>query len=140
MALRQRDIPAGQADIDAEVAALDPAEVGECGSESLGPTNISGTDQHADAPQPSVLLRPRRQRPRRRRCAKDGEEGAAVHVCPRHSITSSAMASSEGGTGRSNIRAVSALMTSSNLDACMTGTSAGFAPLRMRPVRSESVV
>jgi hypothetical protein len=33
-----------------------------------------------------------------------------------------------------SILAVSALMTSSNLDACTTGKSAGLAPLRMRPV------
>ena len=51
-----------------------------------------------------------------------------------HSITSSAVASSDGGTVRPSIRAVWALMTSSNLLACTTGKSAGFAPLRMRPV------
>jgi hypothetical protein len=51
-----------------------------------------------------------------------------------YSITSSARASSMGGTVRSSILAVSALMTSSNLLACTTARSAGFAPLRMRPV------
>src|SRR5262245_13690452 len=50
-----------------------------------------------------------------------------------HSITSSALASSVGGTVRPSILAVSALMTNSNLLDCMTGRSAGFAPLRMRP-------
>src|ERR1700675_176393 len=50
-----------------------------------------------------------------------------------YSITSSAMASSVGGTVRPSIRAVWALMTSSNLLACTTGRSAGFAPLRMWP-------
>src|SRR5262245_43570962 len=44
-----------------------------------------------------------------------------------HSITSSAMLSSDGGTVMSNMRAASALMTSSNFDACTTGKSAGFA-------------
>ena len=51
-----------------------------------------------------------------------------------YSITSSARASKLEGISRSSIRAVSALMTSSNLLACTTGKSAGFAPLRMRPV------
>src|SRR6185503_3056793 len=50
-----------------------------------------------------------------------------------HSMTSSARASSVGGILRSSILAVSALMTSSNLDDCTTGRSAGFAPLRIRP-------
>src|SRR5262245_35885881 len=51
-----------------------------------------------------------------------------------HSITSSARASSVGGTAMRSILAVSALMTSSNLLACTTGRSAGLVPLRMRPV------
>jgi len=38
-----------------------------------------------------------------------------------------------GGTVRSSIVAVWALMTSSNLFDCTTGRSAGLAPLRMRP-------
>ena len=49
------------------------------------------------------------------------------------SITSSARASSEGGTSRPNIIAVAKLMTSSNLLACTIGKSAGFVPLSMRP-------
>ena len=53
---------------------------------------------------------------------------------PFHSITSSAVASSLSGTVRPSILAVWVLMTSSNFDACTTGRSAGFAPLRMRPV------
>src|SRR6476661_1004425 len=50
-----------------------------------------------------------------------------------HSITSSAMASSDGGTVRPNMRAVVSLMTSSNLVDCSTGKSPGFAPLSTRP-------
>jgi hypothetical protein len=50
-----------------------------------------------------------------------------------YSITSSAIASSDGGTVMPSILAVWALMTKSNLDACTTGRSAGLAPLRMRP-------
>jgi hypothetical protein len=50
-----------------------------------------------------------------------------------HSITSSAAASSLSGTVSPSILAAGALMTSSNLLACITGMSAGLAPLRMRP-------
>src|SRR5262245_2331347 len=74
------------------------------------------------------LLRARRQRQRGRRAAEQRNE-----LAPPHSITSSAMARSDGGTARPSIRAVSALMTSSNLVACTTGKAAGFSPLRMRP-------
>src|SRR6516164_8962250 len=49
-----------------------------------------------------------------------------------YSITSSARASSVGGTSRPSAFAVLRLITSSNLvDAC-TGRSAGFSPLRIR--------
>src|SRR5262249_16608983 len=47
-----------------------------------------------------------------------------------HSITSSARASSMGGTARPSIRAVSALLTRSNLLDCTTGRSAGLGPLQ----------
>src|SRR3954447_26447459 len=55
-----------------------------------------------------------------------------------HSITSSARASSDGGTVRPSILAVSTLMTSSNLVACTTGRSATLAPLRIRPVKAPT--
>src|SRR6188472_2035076 len=51
-----------------------------------------------------------------------------------HSITSSARASSVGGTDRPRSFAVCRLMTSSNLVDCITGRWAGFAPFKMRPV------
>jgi hypothetical protein len=38
--------------------------------------------EHADVPYAPVLLRPRRQRPRRRRAAEEGEEGASFHDRP----------------------------------------------------------
>jgi hypothetical protein len=50
-----------------------------------------------------------------------------------YSITSSARASSIGGTSRPSALAVCRLITSSNLVDCRTGRSAGFAPLRMLP-------
>jgi hypothetical protein len=82
--------------------------------------------QHADAPYPLRLLRPRRERPQRRRAAKQRDELASPH-----SITSSARASSIGGMSRSSALAVFALMTSSNLVACWTGRSAAFSPPRI---------
>ena len=75
----------------------------------------------------SRLLRPRRDRPRRR-AAEQRDEIAALHV---HSITSSARASTEAGRSRPSAFAVLRLMTSSYLEACSTGRSAGFAPLRI---------
>ena len=50
-----------------------------------------------------------------------------------HSITSSARASSVGGTVKLIAFAVLRLTTSSNFAACCTGKSAGFSPLRIRP-------
>jgi hypothetical protein len=76
---------------------------------------------------PTRLLRARRERTSRRAAEQRDE------LPPPHSITSSARASSDGGTVRPSILAVWALMTSSNLLACTTGRSAGLAPLRMRP-------
>src|SRR5262249_28753699 len=75
------------------------------------------------------LLRARRERPCNGRTAEQRDE-----LAPLHSITSSAIASSRSGRVRPNIRAVCALITSSNLFACTTGRSFGVAPLRMRPV------
>src|SRR5262245_39705930 len=49
-----------------------------------------------------------------------------------HSITSSARASSDGGTSRPRALAVLRLITSSYLVGAWTGRSAGFSPLRMR--------
>src|SRR5215831_1929608 len=50
-----------------------------------------------------------------------------------YSITSSAATSNVCGTLRPSVLAVLRLMTNSNLVDCMTGRSAGFVPLRMRP-------
>ena len=74
------------------------------------------------------LLRARRERP----CSRAAEQ--RDELAPLHSITSSAATSSLSGTVRPSIRAVWWLMTNSNLVDCTTGRSAGFAPLRMRPV------
>ena len=59
---------------------------------------------------PPHLLRARRERPCRRRAAEQRHELAALH-----SITSSAIASRDGGTVRPSVLAVLRLITSSNL-------------------------
>src|SRR5262249_23926848 len=71
------------------------------------------------------LLRVRRERPRGYRAAEHRDE-----LAPLHSITSSARASSVGGTLRPSVLAVLRLITKSNLAESMTGRSAGFSPLR----------
>src|SRR5262245_49760472 len=63
------------------------------------------------------LLRARRERPRGRAPEQRDE------VAPLHSITSSATASSDGGTARPSTLAVVKLMTRSNLVGCSTGMS-----------------
>ena len=73
------------------------------------------------------LLRAHRERPRH------GATEQRDVLAPVHSITSSARASSDAGMARPSIRAIWALMTSSNFVDCTTGNSAGFAPLRIRP-------
>ena len=55
-------------------------------------------------------------------------------VPPFHSISSSALASSVGGTSMPSVLAVCELMTNSNLIARRTGRSAGFSPSRTRLV------
>ena len=75
--------------------------------------------------------------PGRQLRAKSGceqSQQAPCTVATIYSITSSATESSDGGTVSPIILAVSVLMTSSNLVDCTTGKSAGFTPLRMRPV------
>ena len=62
-------------------------------------------------------------------CAKNGlMRHNKLHL---YSITSSAPASSVGGTVRPSALAALRLMTSSNLVGCWTGKSAGWAPLRI---------
>src|SRR5262249_42895429 len=68
------------------------------------------------------LLRARRERPRG--CAAEQRDEIAAF----HSITSSARASSEGGTVSPSTCAVVRLITRSNLVGCSTGMSPGFDP------------
>src|SRR5262245_2780356 len=117
---------------DRDILALDIAGFGQALTEGGSHRRVRPGRRTVEKPdhRHRRLLRPRRERPSRRRAAEERYELAPVA----HSITSSAAASSLSGTARPNIRAVCALMTSSNLFACTTGKSSGFAPLRMRPV------
>src|SRR5262245_38105954 len=88
---------------------------------------IAAAEQNANPPRPARLLSARNDRPPRRRAAEQRDELAAFH-----SITSSARASSVGGTSRPSARAVLRLMTRSYLVGAWTGRSPGLSPLRMR--------
>src|SRR5437764_14564715 len=62
-------------------------------------------------------------------------EGARrILPAPPHSITSSARPSNGSGTVTPSVLAVLRLIINSTLVACCTGSSAGFSPLRIRPV------
>src|SRR4029077_1066324 len=82
-----------------------------------------------DPRHPCRLLRARGKRIYRSRTAKKREEISAFH-----SITSSARASSVGGTVRPSVFAVFRLRTNSIFTACSTGRSAGLTPRRILPV------
>src|SRR5262249_36931814 len=117
--------------IDADVAAIDPAQLREplheCRHASLKLWIVRGArHQYPDAPHSLRLLRARRERPHCCRAAEQRDE-----VAPLHSITSSARASSEGGTSRRSVFAVLRLITSLYLVGACTGRSAGFSPLRI---------
>src|SRR5262245_22326165 len=125
-------VAAGEPKYELQIAALAPSErrkpLRESGEIALRHrVALRKTHEHPDAPHPLGLLRARRERPRGRRAAKQRDELAALH-----SISSSARASSVGGTSRPSARAVFRLITVSYLVGCCTGRSAGFAPLRMR--------
>src|SRR5215813_6450684 len=122
----------GPAGIDPQVAALAPSQLAErlCERGEPGlPLGIVRGDirEHADAPRAFGQLRARRKRPRCRRATEQRNE-----LAPPHSITSSARASSVGGTSSPSALAVLRLITSSYLVGACTGRSAGFSSLRMR--------
>src|SRR2546421_8126773 len=105
--MEELGVVGGPAIVDADVAAIDPAEVAQPIFERSDPQPrlwIIGSERHqdADAPHAFGLLRSRRQRPRgSRRAAEQRDE-----LAPSHSITSSALASSLSGTVRPSILAV----------------------------------
>src|SRR5262249_8535591 len=119
-------------------ASVDPHVAGDSPARLLQPLQERGDaglsfrivrsrgHEHADAPDPLGPLRARRERP----CRRAAEQRDEVAAC--HSITSSARASSVGGTVTPSALAVLRLMINSTLVACRTGRSPGFSPLRMR--------
>src|SRR5262249_37800765 len=127
---RQRREPVvlvGHANIEGDVAALDEAHFAQALAECANVVGVHpGAVGEISDYRHRRLLRARRERPRSCLASDERDELAAVH-----SITSSARASSVGGTSRPSALAVVRLMTRSNLVGCTTGTSA-FAPLRMR--------
>src|SRR5262249_6944578 len=83
------------------------------------------------------LLRARRERPRDSRAAEQRDELTALHLRG-HSITSSARASSVGGTSRPSAFAVLMLMTSSYWVGAGAGRAAGSPLLRRRSTWSAA--
>src|SRR5262249_28015348 len=109
-------IISGEAKVDPQVAAFNPAELYERllkGSPASLRYGIAfgPAKEPADPPHALALLRQRRHRPRHCRAAKQRDELAA----PRHSITSSARASTVAGRSSPSAFAVLRLITSSYL-------------------------
>ena len=119
------------ADIKLKIRSKPPSQLRHPPKEGLHPLLPSGSPsgnphKHSNSPHAVRLLRLCPNRPRRR-TGKSRDE-----LTSPHSITSSARASSDGGTVRPSVLAVLRLMTNSYLVAACTGRSAGFSPLRMR--------
>src|SRR5258705_5061456 len=95
-------------EVDCEILPFDVSKFTHSPVESDPKCCGSRIDQRHDPDTQHLggCLRPRRQRPRRRRAAEEPDE-----LAPIHSITSSASASSDGGTTRSSMRAVCILIT-----------------------------
>src|SRR5262245_50149079 len=111
-----------------DVAPFDITEVAHPAHEFLAEWIVvrGSRPDVADTRRLARLLRPRRERPRGRAAEERNE------LAPLHSITSSARASSVGGTSIPNAFAVLRLMTRSCFTGACTGRSAGFSPLRIR--------
>src|SRR5262245_34925046 len=110
---------------DREVLTLDVTKIPEPSSQCLN--EVGETGRREIAKTHHALLRPRRERPRRRAAEQRDEVATAAH-----SITSSARASTAAGMSRPRAFAVLRLTTSSYLVGACTGRSPGFSPLRMR--------
>jgi hypothetical protein len=123
--------PFGPAIFDCRVLTLDVASFlealtkrGDVRRKSIWRSGVEKSDHWHGG-----LLCTRRERPRSRRAADERDELAAPH-----SITSSARPSSVIGKVRPSALAVLRLIANSTFTACWTGSSAGRAPLRIRPV------
>src|SRR5215831_7736893 len=113
--------------IENDVLAVYITEFAHLLQERMKVGRLSGTCSDRDEANNWNRLPARHNRPHRRAAEQRDE------LAPLHSITSSARASSVGGISRLSALAVLRLMTSSNLIGCWTGSSAGFAPLRILP-------
>src|SRR5262245_7361762 len=116
--------PAGIAIVEGNVLAFQVAEIAQAVPERIPDGRVV---DDANTRNLRGLLRRCRKRPCDRRTTEQRDE-----VASSHSITSSARASSVGGTSRPSAFAVLRLITSSYLVGACTGRSAGFSPLRMR--------
>src|SRR4029079_9716097 len=119
--------------VDPHVAAFDPPALLQCLPErsevGLSVRAVRcGVHQHANAPHGLHRLRVNIDRPSGGCATQQGDELAALH-----SIISSARAKSVCGISIPKALAVLRLTTSSTLDVCMTGRSAGLSPLKIRP-------
>src|SRR5262245_15260780 len=103
-------------ELDEEIATFEPAEIAKTGAKRGSATCVTGRGHETEEADAGRLgcLRSRRERPRRHRTAEQRDELAS----PDHSITSSARASSDGGTSRPSTFAVFRLIVSSNLIGC----------------------
>src|SRR5262245_50753648 len=124
----------GIALLNHEVAALNKADIGEPLPYTAQCLSIGTFRSDPEIANPYPLIRLGKHhakrcglRPCGRRTEDEGDELAPLHRC-NHSITSSARASSDGGTVRPSALAVVTLTTKSNLVGCSTGRSLGFAP------------
>src|SRR5207237_456867 len=124
--------------VDADILAVGPPQFLQCVNECRQIRSVVcigrfSIHENAHSPHLTRLLCPRRQGPGSRRAGEKRDEPASLDAAA-HSITSSARARNDSGIARPIAFAVLRLMTSSNLVGCTTGRSAGFSPLRMRPV------
>ena len=116
--------------VDAEVAGVRPTQLVKFLPECADKDDEVLAYQQTNPALPLGLLRARRERPRCRRAAEKRDELAASD----HSMTSSASESRLSEILTPSAFAVVRLMTNSNFVDCITGRSAGFAPLRIWPV------
>ena len=103
-----------------DIATLVPTELAQPLLKSGGHLALGGGRARAQEPDGRELprlLRPRRERPRRRRGTEEGDELASS----RHSITSSARTSTVAGTSRPSALAVFMFSTVSYLVGACTG-------------------
>jgi hypothetical protein len=116
------------AELDHQVAALDIAKISKCGAHRAYVRRQARRLLCGEPTDADDLRRALRRNGSRH--DGHGEEGKQKRA-PSHSITSSARASSDGGTSRPRTLAVLRLMTNSNVVGNWTGRSAGFAPFKI---------